>query len=84
MVIHQDNRQCHRNNKVHHQHNKSIETEDQLEDQLEVLWEDQWGVLWEAPEFHHNNNLKLSYTDIKPDVGESRQQINLQWQIFQF
>lgn len=32
----------------------------------------------------HNNNLKLSYTDIKPDVGESRQQINLQWQIFQF
>jgi hypothetical protein len=32
----------------------------------------------------HNNNLKLSYTDIKPDVGDSRQQINLQWQIFQF
>lgn len=32
----------------------------------------------------HNNNLKLSYTEIKPDVGESRSQINLQWQIFQF
>lgn len=32
----------------------------------------------------HNNNLKLSYTDIKPDVGESRSQVNLQWQVFQF
>ena len=32
----------------------------------------------------HNNNLKLSYTEIKPDVGKSRTQINLQWQVFQF
>lgn len=32
----------------------------------------------------HNNNLKLSYTQIKPDGGDSRDQINLQWQIFQF
>jgi hypothetical protein len=32
----------------------------------------------------HNNNLKLSYTKIEPDAGESRDQINLQWQIFQF
>ena len=31
-----------------------------------------------------DSNLKLSYTEIKPDVGESRSQINLQWQIFQF
>ena len=32
----------------------------------------------------HNNNLKFSYTKIEPDAGESRDQINLQWQIFQF
>lgn len=32
----------------------------------------------------HANNLKLSYTRIEPDGGESRDQINLQWQIFQF
>jgi len=36
--------------------------------------------------FHsgHNNNLKLSYTRIEPKRGENRDQINLQWQIFQF
>jgi hypothetical protein len=32
----------------------------------------------------HNNTLKLSYTKIEPKRGESRDQINLQWQIFQF
>lgn len=32
----------------------------------------------------HNNNLKLSYTRIEPDGGSSRDQINLQWQVFQF
>jgi len=32
----------------------------------------------------HNNNLKLSFTRIKPDGGDSRDQINLQWQVFQF
>jgi hypothetical protein len=32
----------------------------------------------------HNNNLKLSYTRIEPKRGDSRDQINLQWQIFQF
>lgn len=32
----------------------------------------------------HNNNLKLSYTKIEPERGESRDQINLQWQIFQY
>ncbi|HKV08010.1 MAG TPA: hypothetical protein VJ725_07740 [Thermoanaerobaculia bacterium] len=32
----------------------------------------------------HNNNLKLSFTKIEPERGESRDQINLQWQIFQF
>ncbi len=32
----------------------------------------------------HNNNLKLSYTKIEPDAGDSRDQINLQWQVFQF
>ena len=32
----------------------------------------------------HGNNLKLSYTRIEPDGGETRDQINLQWQIFQF
>ncbi|MGE0640050.1 MAG: porin [Thermoanaerobaculia bacterium] len=32
----------------------------------------------------HNNNLKFSYTRIEPDGGNSRDQINLQWQIFQF
>ena len=32
----------------------------------------------------HNNNLKFSYTRIKPDIGDDRDQINLQWQIFQF
>jgi hypothetical protein len=32
----------------------------------------------------HNNNLKLSYSRIEPEIGDSRDQINLQWQIFQF
>jgi len=32
----------------------------------------------------HNNNLKLSYTRIEPKHGDSRKQINLQWQVFQF
>lgn len=32
----------------------------------------------------HNHNLKLSYTRIEPKRGDSRKQINLQWQIFQF
>jgi hypothetical protein len=32
----------------------------------------------------HNNNVKLSYTRIEPDHGDTRDQINLQWQIFQF
>ena len=32
----------------------------------------------------HSNNLKLSFTRIEPDGGDSRDQINLQWQIFQF
>ena len=32
----------------------------------------------------HNNNFKLSYTEIKPDIGKKRSQINLQWQVFQF
>ncbi|HSF40698.1 MAG TPA: hypothetical protein VLT87_12965 [Thermoanaerobaculia bacterium] len=32
----------------------------------------------------HNNNLKLSLTKIEPERGESRDQINLQWQVFQF
>jgi hypothetical protein len=32
----------------------------------------------------HANNLKLSYTRIEPDGGDTRDQINLQWQIFQF
>lgn len=32
----------------------------------------------------HNNNLKLSFTKIEPERGESRDQINLQWQIFQY
>jgi len=32
----------------------------------------------------HNNNLKLSYTNIEPQHGKSRVQVNLQWQIFQF
>ena len=31
-----------------------------------------------------NNNLKFSYTKIDPKHGESRDQFNLQWQIFQF
>jgi hypothetical protein len=32
----------------------------------------------------HNDNVKLSYTRIEPKHGDSRDQINLQWQIFQF
>jgi len=32
----------------------------------------------------HNNNLKISFTRIEPDIGEGRDQINLQWQIFQY
>ncbi len=32
----------------------------------------------------HNNNLKFSYTRIERDPGDSFDQINLQWQIFQF
>jgi hypothetical protein len=32
----------------------------------------------------HNNNLKLSLTKIEPERGESRDQINLQWQVFQY
>jgi len=31
----------------------------------------------------HNNNLKLSYARIEPATGKSRDQINLQWQVFQ-
>ncbi len=32
----------------------------------------------------HNNNVKLTYTRIEPKHGDSRKQINLQWQVFQF
>lgn len=32
----------------------------------------------------HNNTVKLSYTRIEPKRGDSRKQINLQWQIFQY
>jgi len=32
----------------------------------------------------HNNNIKFSYSKIEPKIGESRDQYNLQWQIFQF
>ncbi len=32
----------------------------------------------------HNNNIKFSYSKIDPKVGESRDQYNVQWQIFQF
>jgi hypothetical protein len=32
----------------------------------------------------HNDNVKLSFTKIEPERGESRDQINLQWQIFQY
>jgi hypothetical protein len=32
----------------------------------------------------HNDNVKLSYTNIEPKHGKSRVQVNLQWQIFQF
>lgn len=32
----------------------------------------------------HNNTVKLSYTRIEPKHGDSRKQINLQWQVFQF
>jgi hypothetical protein len=32
----------------------------------------------------HNNNFKVSYTEIEPKRGDNRKQINLQWQIFQF
>jgi hypothetical protein len=32
----------------------------------------------------HNNNIKLTYTRIEPKHGDSRKQINLQWQVFQF
>lgn len=32
----------------------------------------------------HNNNLKFSYSQIKPDVGDDRDQFVIQWQVFQF
>jgi len=32
----------------------------------------------------HNNNVKLTYTRIEPKHGDSRKQINLQWQVFTF
>jgi hypothetical protein len=32
----------------------------------------------------HNDNIKLTYTRIEPKHGDSRKQINLQWQVFQF
>jgi hypothetical protein len=32
----------------------------------------------------HNDNVKLTYTKIEPKHGDSRKQINLQWQVFQF
>jgi len=32
----------------------------------------------------HNNNLKFSYSQIKPDVGDERDQFVIQWQVFQF
>ncbi|MFY9823852.1 MAG: hypothetical protein WAM82_20905 [Thermoanaerobaculia bacterium] len=32
----------------------------------------------------HNDNIKLTYTRIEPKIGDSRKQINLQWQVFQF
>ena len=32
----------------------------------------------------HNDTVKLSYTRIEPKHGDSRKQINLQWQVFQF
>ena len=32
----------------------------------------------------HNNHVKASYSKIKPDVGDERDQFVLQWQIFQF
>ena len=32
----------------------------------------------------HNNNIKLSYSQIKPDVGDDRDQFVIQWQVFQF
>jgi hypothetical protein len=32
----------------------------------------------------HGNNVKLTYTRIEPKHGDSRKQINLQWQVFQF
>jgi len=32
----------------------------------------------------HGNNVKLTYTRIEPKKGDSRKQINLQWQVFQF
>jgi hypothetical protein len=32
----------------------------------------------------HRNNLKLAFTRIDPSTGESSDQINLQWQLFQF
>jgi len=32
----------------------------------------------------HNNNLKLAYTRIDPSEGESGDQIQLQWQVYQF
>ncbi len=32
----------------------------------------------------HNNNVKFSYSQIKPDVGDSLDQYVIQWQVFQF
>jgi hypothetical protein len=32
----------------------------------------------------HGNNLKLSFTHIDPEPGEASDQVNLQWQVFQF
>jgi hypothetical protein len=32
----------------------------------------------------HNNNIKVTYSKIKPDVGDERDQFVLQWQVFQF
>lgn len=32
----------------------------------------------------HNNNIKFSYSQIKPDVGDDRDQFVIQWQVFQF
>ena len=32
----------------------------------------------------HNNNVKVTYSKIKPDVGDERDQFVVQWQVFQF